>query len=84
MMNEPEKGKRRGLKNRKRKELNTLGTARPLLKDAGVITVKPCRRKNKANIAKYEQLKAFDAEIMRRCRENGMSDGEIRKWMREI
>lgn len=47
-------------------------------------STKMCSSKKRISLAKYRQLTSFDSKLIQRCRENGMSDGEIREWMEEI
>lgn len=92
MLNKP--GKKKGRPNREkrsehtkeRKGLKGLAIAQPALHEANSAITKPYTRKGrkrKSSSAQYELLKSFDRELIQRCRENGMSDGEIRKWMEE-
>lgn len=76
-------------KHKREKELTQLATAQTVLREKDttapmIPTIKVPRHRKRTSEAKYQQLKEFDSELIRRCRESGMSDGEIREWMEEI
>lgn len=73
-------------KKKRRKELRELPTAQQFLtkENVSATSVKRRNHKKRTSFAEYQQLTAFDSKLIQRCRENGMSDGEIREWMEEI
>lgn len=90
MINRPNRKKRMEWrliqKDKRRKGLTGLGTAQTVLtkENTNFPTIKVPRHKKRSGLAEYQQLTKFDAELLRRCRNKGMSDEEIRKWMEEF
>lgn len=87
MMNKPRPGgvtrRSQAKKHQKRRGLKKMPATQFAVTEKQKDASTPVIKVNTVITGAHHTANGFESELIRRCREKGMSDGEIRAWMEE-